>query len=65
MSSTDTESWAKLQSAASATVVGAALDAESNARKNGTGAPFVLNKLRLFGSEERPKLTLYRDHAGW
>jgi len=65
MSSTDTESWAKLQSAASATAVGAALDAESDARKNGTGAPFVQNKLRLFGSEERPKLTLYRDHAGW
>jgi glutathione S-transferase len=37
---------------------------ETDSRTKGTGAPFVQNKLRLFGSNERPKLTLYRDHAG-
>jgi hypothetical protein len=64
MWATDTNSWANLQSAASQTRVGAALDLESESRINGTGAPFVQNKLRLFGSNERPKITLYRDHAG-
>lgn len=62
---TDTTSWKGLQSAASNTPVGAALDAEQDSRANGTGAPFVQNKLRLFESNDRPKLTLYRDHAGW
>jgi glutathione S-transferase len=61
----DTASWTSLQHVASQTKAGAALDLESKARVDGTGAPFVQNKLRLFGSSERPKLTLYRDHAGW
>lgn len=59
-----TSSWEKLQSVASSTKVGAALDEESNSRLKGTGAPFVQNNLRLFGTDEHPKLTLYRDHAG-
>ena len=59
-----TSSWEKLQSVASSTKVGAALDEESNSRLKGTAAPFVQNNLRLFGSDQRPKLTLYRDHAG-
>eukprot|EP00581_Thalassiosira_minuscula_P011995 CAMPEP_0183730434 /NCGR_PEP_ID=MMETSP0737-20130205/32801_1 /TAXON_ID=385413 /ORGANISM="Thalassiosira miniscula, Strain CCMP1093" /LENGTH=522 /DNA_ID=CAMNT_0025962931 /DNA_START=113 /DNA_END=1681 /DNA_ORIENTATION=+ len=63
--STDTSSWAALQSIASQTKVGAALSSEEESRANGTGAPFVQNKLRLFGLNEKPKLTLYRDHAGW
>lgn len=41
------------------------MNAEQESRIGGTGAPFVQNKLRLFGSSERPRLTLYRDHAGW
>eukprot|EP00804_Cyclotella_cryptica_P026044 CCRYP_019297-RB/>CCRYP_019297-RB protein AED:0.07 eAED:0.07 QI:91/1/1/1/0.5/0.4/5/1872/559 len=65
MSAIDTDSWAKLQSSSSQTKVGAALDLESESRIKGTAAPFVQNNLRLFGSNERPKLTLYRDHAGW
>lgn len=64
MSAIDTDSWTKLQSSASQTKVGAALDLESVSRIEGTGAPFVQNKIRLFDSNERPKLTLYRDHAG-
>ena len=63
--STTTDSWEALQSAASNTPVGSALDQESASRTAGTGAAFVQNKLRLFGADEKPKLTLYRDHAGW
>ena len=65
MSTVSTDSWESLQSAASRTPVGSALDEESASRSAGTGAAFVQNKLRLFESSERPKLTLYRDHAGW
>jgi hypothetical protein len=56
--------WADLQTTASNTKVGGALDQSLKEIANGTGRPFVQNKLRLFGSNERPKLTLYRDHAG-
>eukprot|EP00986_Skeletonema_menzelii_P009316 scaffold4212_cov100-Skeletonema_menzelii.AAC.2 len=63
--STATDSWETLQSAASKTPVGSALDEESAARTAGTGAAFVQNKLRMFDAISRPKLTLYRDHAGW
>jgi hypothetical protein len=62
--SIDTSSWSGLQTAASNTKVGAALDIEVESRVRGTGAPFVQNKLRLFGSTDMPHLTLYRDHAG-
>lgn len=66
MSATSTDtSWGALQTAASNTAVGAALNSEQESRANGTGAPFVQNKLRLFGSDDRPRLTLFRDHAGW
>lgn len=64
MSGSDT-SWAVLQTAAANTAVGAALNSEQESRTVGTGAAFVQNKLRLFDSNEMPKLTLYRDHAGW
>ena len=66
MSATNTDTtWGSLQTLASKTAVGAALNTEKEARANGTGAPFVQNNLRLFGSSEQPKLTLFRDHAGW
>ena len=63
-------SWSDLQSSASSTPVGAALDNEVALRPTGRAAPFVQNKLRLFNSEDfsaekPPKITLYRDHAGW
>ena len=55
MSSTTTTdtSWSDLQSSASNTLVGAALNTEQQARDNGTGAAFVQSKLRLFGSTEK------------
>ena len=55
MSSTTTTdtSWSDLQSSASNTSVGAALNTEQQARDNGTGAAFVQSKLRLFGSTEK------------
>jgi hypothetical protein len=63
MSITSTDSWETLQSAASHTPVGRALDEESASRTSGTGAAFVQNKLRMFDANEKPKLTLYRDHG--
>ncbi len=65
MSTMSTDSWETLQSAASNTPVGSALDAESASRTAGTGAAFVQNKLRMFDANETPKLTLYRDHGEW
>lgn len=59
------QSWSGLQTLSSRTPVGAALDAEKEARERGVGAAFVQNKLRMFDSQEAPRLTLYRDHAGW
>ena len=54
MSTTTTDtSWSDLQSSASNTAVGAALNTEQEARDNGTGAAFVQSKLRLFGSTEK------------
>ena len=63
-------SWSDLQSSATSTAVGSALDNEVTLRPTGRAAPFVQNKLRLFDSEDfsaekPPKITLYRDHAGW
>jgi len=63
--SADGDGWATLRSRASQTPVGAALDGERERREAGTGAPQVRNRLRFFGAAERPRLTLYRDHAGW
>jgi len=47
--------------------VGTALDQEADLRAAGKGSAFVQSNLRLFesGEEGKPKLTLYRDHAGW
>ena len=74
MSSTATSTalptWSDLQSTSSATSVGSALDNEAALRPTGRAAPFVQNRLRLYDSTEfsadnPPKLTIYRDHAGW
>ena len=58
-------SWADLQAKAAETVVGKALNAEVERRKEGRGSAHVQNSLRLFDSKEEPQITLYRDHAGW
>lgn len=63
-------SWSDLQTSSSSTPVGSALDNDVALRPTGRAAPFVQNKLRLFDSEDfsaekPPKITLYRDHAGW
>jgi len=64
-SSTSIPSWKELQASLSQTPVGKALDDELIRRQEGKGAPHVHNKLRLFDSPDKPKITLYRDHAGW
>jgi len=59
-------SWTDLKTQSGSQAVGGALDAEVEKRKNGNGSPHVQSKLRLFSSEDKnPKITLYRDHAGW
>lgn len=58
-------SWDGLRDAADSTEVGAALRREAELRAQGHGSPHVQSTLRLFRSEEEPKITLYRDHAGW
>lgn len=58
-------SWADLQSLSGNQPVGSALNKEAELRLRGFGSAHVQNKLRLFTSNEMPKITLYRDHAGW
>ena len=59
-----TPSWDDLKTESGSQAVGTALTNEVEQRKVGKGSAHVQNKLRLFSSEEKPKITLYRDHAG-
>jgi len=64
-SSATLPSWSDLKSKADATDVGKALNREVELRKIGKGSAHVQNELRLFDSSSDPKITLFRDHAGW
>ena len=57
-------SWDELKEKSAHQAVGNALNKEVEMRKSGKGSAHVQSKLRLFSSEEKPKITLYRDHAG-
>ncbi len=57
-------SWDELKVESGQQLVGAALNNEVEKRKEGKGSAHVQSNLRLFSSDEKPKLTLYRDHAG-
>ncbi len=57
-------SWEQLKANSADQAVGNALNKEVEKRKSGKGSAHVQSKLRLFSSEEKPKITLYRDHAG-
>ena len=64
------KNWSSLQTLTKGTPTGESLEKDLEERKVGKGAPHVANKLRLFDSkdkslENKPKLTFYRDHAGW
>ena len=64
------KNWSALQSLTKETSVGNALQDDLDARLEGNGTPHVSNTLRLFdsskeGNGNRPKLTFYRDQAGW
>ena len=65
--STRTEilSWDDLKRVSDEQPVGSALNNEVAMRLNGKGSPHVQSKLRIFSSDTKPKITLYRDHAGW
>jgi hypothetical protein len=58
-------SWGDLKTSSCEQAVGSALNQEGELRKTGQGSAHVQSKLRLFESQEQPKITLYRDHAGW
>ena len=60
-----TPSWDELKIESTNQPVGNALNNEVEKRKQGKGSAHVQSKLRLFDSDETPKITLYRDHAGW
>jgi hypothetical protein len=64
-SSTTILSWSELQEQVGNTLVGKALNNEVKQRLQGNGSAHVQNTLRLFGSNDEPQITLYRDHAGW
>jgi len=58
-------SWDDVKSKSFETQVGSALEQEVKSRQQGKGSAHVQNTLRLFNSDQTPKITLYRDHAGW
>jgi glutathione S-transferase len=60
-------SWKDISASLGKTPVGQALDDQVEKRQQGLGAPHVHSKLRKFhSSQDRlPRITLYRDHAGW
>lgn len=58
-------SWSDLQNKVGTSLVGAALNNEVKLRSEGKGSAHVQNKLRKFGSNDEPVITLFRDHAGW
>lgn len=59
------QSWESLKDTSAQQSVGSSLNEEVELRKTGNGAAHVQSKLRLFSSKDDPKITLYRDHAGW
>ncbi len=71
MSAQSTEvssSWDDLKISSAGQAVGSAMNNEVELRKVGRGSSHVQNTLRLYDTPEGeapPKITLYRDHAGW
>jgi hypothetical protein len=54
-------SWRDLQKMVDATPVGSALNKERIQQLAGDGPPNVHNKLRVFGLDGEPSITIYRD----
>jgi len=54
-----------LRDRAEKTTVGQKLREEKALREKGEGLPHTDAKIRLFGTGENPKITLYRDSAAW
>eukprot|EP01041_Mallomonas_annulata_P008588 gene8588-17717_t len=57
--------WESLTTSASTTITGLKIIEQDQLRTTGGGAPHTDAKIRLFGSSEEPRLTFYRDTAGW
>jgi len=58
-------SWIDLEQESESTPVGKSLVNEIELRSQGKGSAHVQNRLRQFNSKVEPKITLFRDHAGW
>ncbi len=67
MKMSSASSWSDLQVLSASQAVGKSLNDEVKLRQSGHGSAHVQSTLRLFdaNNDEMPKLTLYRDHAGW
>eukprot|EP00559_Dactyliosolen_fragilissimus_P009427 CAMPEP_0184858626 /NCGR_PEP_ID=MMETSP0580-20130426/3717_1 /TAXON_ID=1118495 /ORGANISM="Dactyliosolen fragilissimus" /LENGTH=529 /DNA_ID=CAMNT_0027354877 /DNA_START=275 /DNA_END=1864 /DNA_ORIENTATION=- len=59
--------WSDLTSLSDSQPIGKALNVETESRREGRGSAHVQSNLRLFRSknDSKPKITLFRDHAGW
>ena len=58
-------SWGELKVTSAEQAGGSALNREVELRKTGNGSAARESTLRLFSSQEKPTITLWRDHAGW
>ena len=58
-------SWDQLKQQVITTKKGSEMIIEENLREGGGGPPHTDAKLRLFGTNTEPRVTLYRDSAAW
>ena len=61
----DTPAWGDIKAGLEATATGQALAKDKAAWEVGEGPAHNDAKLRLFGSTGEPRVTLFRDKAGW
>ena len=63
--STGTKSWEELETQSRSTPTAIQLEAEIALRDLGAGTAHTDSKIRLFGTTGEPRITFYRDTAGW
>lgn len=57
--------WDSLKSKVMETSEGSALEIDRLLREKGEGMPHADNDIRLFGTNEEPRVTFYKDRASW
>ena len=65
MDSSQLPTWEYLQNLANETTYGQFYHQQLALREKGEGLPHTDAKIRLFGSTEEPRVTLFRDTAAW